>query len=355
MSFLNSRSVAAALLLASLFSDGVEAQTTGAAAGTATPPTAATTSAAGATAPAAPPAAAPVAAGTPPATPAVAAPPAAQTAQAAPASAATPQPAEVVPAAPQSTPPLAVPTPHPTWTSADVARVRAMLRTHRAVGAADGATQAPSPVVHGDAGAPFAVGFSVDAVFYHDKGYDLFANDDVTPRFGLWAGYDVLKLTDHLFMAAELGWGVEHEKQDGVLGALHTDLVSHTFDAAASLRYVLFPWLQPQARLSAGATWLTAELQSDGEATNRDHAVSPIVTLGGGFLLRTPPRLFETNDGRLASASVGVQVEGGYALRGSASFALGDGHGAQIPLRQAELGELTLSGPYVRTSLVTRF
>ena len=199
MSFLNSRSVAAALLLASLFSDGVEAQTTGAAAGTATPPTATTTPAAGATAAAAPPTAAPVAAGTPPApppaTPAVAAPPAAQ---AAPASAATPQPAEVVLAAPQSTPPSAVPTPHPTWTSADVARVRAMLRTHRAVGAAEGATQAPSPVVHGDAGAPFAVGFSVDAVFYHDKGYDLFANDDVTPRFGLWAGYDVLKLTDHL-------------------------------------------------------------------------------------------------------------------------------------------------------------
>ncbi len=221
------------------------------------------------------------------------------------------------------------------------------------------AARPPAPAVrrHGNAGAAFAIGASVDAVFHHDKGYDLFANDDVAPRLGLWAGHDLAAFSRDLILAAELGWGVESEEQPGLYGgSLHTTLVTHTFQAGASLRWVLLPWLQPQLRLAGGASQLHMELTSGTELTNKADAVSPLGSLGAGVLLRTPTRLFENNRGELASLSFGVLIEAGYALRGAVNFKLTQPQGPRdIAVSGAKLGELSLSGPYIRTSVVVRF
>ena len=46
----------------------------------------------------------------------------------------------------------------------------------------------------------------------------------------------------------------------------------------------------------------------------------------------------------------------GYALRGPVDFSLTQTQGSRaIPVTGAKLGELTLSGPYIRTSVVVRF
>jgi hypothetical protein len=306
-------------------------------------------------------------AATPPAAAAVAAP-----ATATPATPAAPAPtagnpaASVAPAPSEPAAPVVAAEPAPvratpTWTHADVARVRAMLRAQRAGQAQSAAGTSPPiamlPAIHGDAGAAIAVSLNIDSIFYYeDAGYDLFAEDDVTPRFGLSIGYDVLAFARDMFLAAELGWGYETEDEHGVLSRMKTELNTHTFYAGASLRYVLWPWLQPQARLAAGASVLDFEAQISGEPRTSDRGVAPFASLGAGVLLRTPTRSFENHHGELASLSVGLLVEAGYAVRSGVSFQLGEDPGKHaIPVAQASLGELSLSGPYVRTSLVTRF
>ena len=126
--------------------------------------------------------------------------------------------------------------------------------------------------------------------------------------------------------------------------------------------------LQPHARLAAGAAFLNAELEENG-VTYRDGStgildgelfdslVSPFASLGLGFTLRTPTRLFEDEKGHLAALSAGFMLEGGYTLAAPVEVALdGPGPGDQgIALREPGLGELKRSGPYVRGSLVMRF
>jgi hypothetical protein len=239
----------------------------------------------------------------------------------------------------------------------DLERIRYLLAEARARGAADAQAQSIAregkPLVHGDAGAAFAIGLSVDAVFYSDPGYDLFAEDDVTPRLGVWIAYDVLALGERAFLATELGFGTESEEQDDLFQqGVTSSLDSQTLYAALSLRYVLLPWLQPHARLAAGASFVSMEIAQNDE----DDGVSPLISLGAGVMLKTPTRFFENAKGEFASVGVGVLVEGGYALRGSLDFELSQSSGSHaIPLTSSDLGTLDLSGPFVRTSLVVRF
>jgi hypothetical protein len=218
----------------------------------------------------------------------------------------------------------------------------------------------PEPPVHGNAGAAFALGFSVDAVWNTNQGYSFFSRHDATPRLGLWLGHDLLSLHRKLFVAAELGWGMENLGPSDAYGlTLRSKLITHTFFGAATLRWALVPWLQPHARIAAGASLLSMEVTESvglGQNKDSDHAASPFGSLGAGVLLRTPTRLFENDRGEFAWLSFGILIEGGYAVRGPVSFALGQSHGSrEIPVASAKLGELSLSGPYLRTSLVARF
>jgi hypothetical protein len=94
------------------------------------------------------------------------------------------------------------------------------------------------------------------------------------------------------------------------------------------------------------------------EQTFEDSGFAPFGSLGLGFTLRTPTRMFETHRGQLASLSLGLMVEAGYTLSAPLALSLHDDDAeddGDIALTDAELGELQRSGPYLRFSLVTRF
>ena len=80
--------------------------------------------------------------------------------------------------------------------------------------------------VYGDAGAAFAIGLSLDSSFYPDASYDVYAENDATPRLGFWLAYDVATLRTDAIVAVELGYGHESE-ESFVLGGLHTQLDTH--------------------------------------------------------------------------------------------------------------------------------
>jgi hypothetical protein len=245
-------------------------------------------------------------------------------------------------------------------------RARAELAQARAERAAREAEEEPEPRVRGDAGAALALGVSLEMPWYDDPGFDVFHDDDVTTRPGIWAGYDVLSLQQDLILAAEIGWGIESESESELLGgALRSELETQTLFAGVQLRWIPIPMLQPYARLAGGAALVDMELRSvspdesftEGGGDPFDSAVSPFGSLGLGVMLRTPTRMFENRRGGYASLSFGLMFEGGYTLAAPVEMKLdGEGPGERdIALVESELGELERSGPYARISGVARF
>jgi hypothetical protein len=154
-----------------------------------------------------------------------------------------------------------------------------------------------------------------------------------------------------------MGWD---ERSDYLDGQIDTQLVTSSIHLGLTLRYAIEPWLQPQVRAAAGLSVLEMRLKcmENNERTEFDDKdLSPFASVGGGLFLRTPTRLFETQNGDFASLSLGVLVEGGYTLAQAASFSLQpkDDRTNAITLKSAELGKLDRSGPYLRISLVVRF
>lgn len=231
----------------------------------------------------------------------------------------------------------------------------ALLRDRRFTPQPAETTDDDQPIVHGDPRARWTLALSLDSLFYTDSGYDLFDGDNVSSRIGAWAGYDLAQLAPRIALAVELGFGAESREQGIWGGGLRTELESQTFSAGVSLRYALVSWLDPQLRASAGVTRFAFGLDTNAERFE-DHALSGFGALGAGVLLHTPARLFENKRGHFASVSLGLLIEGGYALRSSIDVNLSRKAGDHaIPVTEAELGELALSGPYVRSSVLVRF
>jgi hypothetical protein len=211
----------------------------------------------------------------------------------------------------------------------------------------------------GDAGAAIAIGASFDTPWYTKPSYDAFSDKDVANRFGVWLAHDVAALRTDAIVALELGWGTEHEQDGGLrAGTLSTELTTNAFHAGAQLRWAAVSFLQPHARLAAGAALVRMKLDtSDSSGHFKNSGVSPFGSLGLGFTLRTPSRLFEDLRGQLASLSLGLMLEGGYTLAAPIDFKLGGPATGKrdVPIAEPKLGRLERSGPYARASFVVRF
>ena len=218
-------------------------------------------------------------------------------------------------------------------------------------------TPEEEPRVHGDAGAPVAVGVGLEQGWTTDRGYDLFAGDDVTAAFGAWASYDLVSLRDDLIFAAELGWGYARESESAFGGDVEqAELRRHRFHGGGRLRWVPLDFLEPHLRVAGGADWTRWSLETPGARRYEDWDISPLATVGAGVLLRSPTRAFEGRSGSLASLSVGVMIEGGFLLLPPLGIALdSDLQAGDVTLAEPSLGEVTRSGPYLRTSVVVSF
>jgi hypothetical protein len=224
-----------------------------------------------------------------------------------------------------------------------VQRVRVMLAAEHEQDRreAEAARNKPKLVKHGNAGAALAIGLSIDAVFHSDEGFHLFDHPTANARLGFWAGYDLVTLDKRAVLSGDL---------------VSARLLSQTIQAGVSVRWTGCSFLAPQLRASGGVSLFDLQLTVDSEPRTHDHATSGFGALGAGFLLHTPPRTFENSSGQFASLSFGLQFEAGYALRSSVDFALHSPPSDHaIPVVNANLGRLDLSGAYIRTSIVSRF
>jgi hypothetical protein len=74
------------------------------------------------------------------------------------------------------------------------------------------------PRTPGDARAHFTLGVEISGVARPDVGFDRFDLGRLSPRFGLFAAYDLVKIQEPLTLFVELGAGFEHDEANGLLG-----------------------------------------------------------------------------------------------------------------------------------------
>jgi hypothetical protein len=207
-----------------------------------------------------------------------------------------------------------------------------------------------SPRRHGDAGAPFTFGLGTSFVWRRDPGYAYVAERDRTSEFELFGSYDVFAPSSRLVIAAGASY-----RHFGGTGDQALELTQHLVQADLFARYVLLSWLTPYVRAAAGL--VTSRVQvGEGSAFDFDERDSAFAaTLGGGFTLRTPARLFESRRGHLAALGFGIATEAGFTFAPAAELAAKStrDHGlVQAPL---SLGSLERKAPYLRIAAVIRF
>ena len=237
------------------------------------------------------------------------------------------------------------------WTPEELVRVRAALARQRK------AMQAEVKHTPGDAHAHFTVALEVNAISRNDEGWRRFEQGKLSPRFGLSVAYDLVPIHEQLTLLVELGAGLENDESHNLLGlGTSAQLSSQTLHAGLGMRWDPLPWLSPHLRAWGGASLFQFDVRGTSQAFDTAYATSVFGALGAGFLLHTPPRLFESDTGKLAALQLGLLVEAGYALRSDIDFRLRTQPDARrIEVIDASLGSLSLTGWYLRSAVVMRF
>jgi hypothetical protein len=202
---------------------------------------------------------------------------------------------------------------------------------------------------YGNAGAPFMFGVGASLRFRSDRGYRQLRAGKQQSEFELSAAYDVFQPVRRIVFAAGLDYRYaalgDPDSLQVRTNAVQVDLIA---------RYTLALWLFPYLRAGVGAQLTRIDLDDDVFRAH-DRSAGATGSIGAGFTLQTPRRLFETHGGRLASLSFGLLLEGGYAFASAADYKLKIKSSGDLPVARIPLGKLDLGGPYLRILGVLRF
>jgi hypothetical protein len=165
---------------------------------------------------------------------------------------------------------------------------------------------------------------------------------------GLSVQADVLRPRDQVVLRADLAW--LNQTHSAYLDGHSTSesLKRNVVALGASLRYDLWRWLAPFARVTAGLGWDKLTV-----ADLHDRQFFAQGTVGAGLFLRSPG--LHLWRGKHSAVGLVGQVEGGYALASGSDFVLhADARAAgdnPIPTGDVPLGRVSRSVPYLRVSL----
>lgn len=204
---------------------------------------------------------------------------------------------------------------------------------------------------YGDAGGPFALGIGGSVLWRNDRAYQLFTSEGSSAAFELFASYDVLTL----FKGAIVSAGVSY-RNELLSGDQNLDLRHSTAQAELMARFQAAGWLWPHLRAAVGVVSTRFSYRDERARIDYDDRDAGLAsTFGAGFTLRTPARLFETFNGRLASLSLGLLVEGGYTLAKAAELEATPSTKSSVPRATFSLGSIERSAPYLRIAGSVRF
>ena len=205
--------------------------------------------------------------------------------------------------------------------------------------------------------APWRVSVETGARWHRDSGLDAFGSSRSPVVTGLMVARDLVRVGDRATLSLDVNWNAE-SFEGRLRDALATRLTTHTMSAGVTLRVRARWWLEPYARLAAGAMYsdlrLTPESDtSQGGALTGD-AWTFVGTGGVGVQVTTAPFL-----GPLRLA---VAIEGGYQLALTQdlrvhpqALANDAAQADRLPVADTSLGSLNQSGGYLRGVFGLRF
>lgn len=170
---------------------------------------------------------------------------------------------------------------------------------------------------------------------------------------GLSLQADVLRPSAQLALRLDLGWTTTSSSSFQPSSSLSENLDTNLFQLGASLRYHVYRWLAPFARVAGGMGWdkLTVAGMKDRELFEQGSA-------GAGVFLRSPglhlwQGAFSPLFGLMGN------IEAGYALATSSDFtvqaALPSASATPIPTSSVPIGHVGRSAPYLRAAVGLAF
>lgn len=166
----------------------------------------------------------------------------------------------------------------------------------------------------------------------------------------LWGGHVTLAhaLLPNLWATASAGIG----RATGTMFEMSTSVVQETFTAGVRARYVLRGPLAAVARADLGLSNTDIKLEDPSYQTLSDHAWAPLASGALGLELGGPI-------GAERRAYMAVRLELGYVacapVELTAKSHPPDDGTIRLPMTQASLGSLDLSGKYASISWLVRF
>jgi hypothetical protein len=178
---------------------------------------------------------------------------------------------------------------------------------------------------------------------------------------GLSFSYDAIRLGGRMTLGLDVSWLATKTSttMDSTATGFNLPQKSSTqvFNLGLSLRYNVFRWLSPYARVAGGTGWAALTLGSAGFDL-RDRAVIYQGSAGAGLLVRSAGVRVGRTRKWPTLAFVGC-VEGGYTMGNATSFSLKssvDGSNKDpIPVAPVSIGEVTRRFPYLRISIGVGF
>jgi hypothetical protein len=174
---------------------------------------------------------------------------------------------------------------------------------------------------------------------------------------GVSLHYDAWRPSGRLVAKVDLGWTLTSTSDFQEATQNVERLRTHLLSLGVSVRYHIFRWLAPYARVAGGLGWDALTVSSP-NANLQDEQMFGHGSLGGGAFLRSPGLCLRSSPPSFCFAFIG-HIEGGYRLASSSSFALKSsspaGVDSPVPTASVPIGDVSRNAPYLRASLGLAF
>jgi hypothetical protein len=199
----------------------------------------------------------------------------------------------------------------------------------------------------------FAVAFESRTTWLLDDGAKRLAGKTRPTGMGVGVQADLRKLQENVVVRLDLGWVGTSGSQYRSDAMVTEQLKSNLFSLGVAVRYHVWRWLAPFARLSGGLGWDKLTV-----ADLHDRQVFGNGAVGAGLFLRSPGVGLWQGSSALFLGLSG-SIEAGYAVASGSDFVLTADNGSSsetpIPTSQVPLGHVGRSAPYVRASVGLAF
>jgi hypothetical protein len=169
---------------------------------------------------------------------------------------------------------------------------------------------------------------------------------------GLSLSYDALRVGSTARVGLDLSWLATMVSTPSS-SALSQKTSTQVFDLGLTVRYEVFRWFSPYARVAGGMGWTALSIGSS-DLDLRDRAFLYQGSAGAGLLFRTAGLRFDRAKPWPQVAFIG-RVEGGYTMGNATDFSLklhSDGSNqAPIPVASVSVGEVARRFPYLRITV----